>query len=264
MNEIDQILAKQNSARIKVFTLGKFEVWVGDKKLNSKDWGRDRSIQLFQFFLMARHRKALHKDQIVDKLWEDDLDDQGFKVALHGINKALEPDRKSHSETKYFLRVGHTYQLSLDDIWVDAIAFESLIKLGNESLNENPELSTKAFREALALHQGTFLPDRIYEDWSADERERIQLLYLGTTNALAELIINENPSESIQLCQEALLIDVAWEEAYRIQMEAYYIKGNRPMAIKTYQVCEKVLQEELGIKPLPDTKKMYYKIVEAE
>lgn len=264
MDEIDQILAKHDSASIKVFTFGRFEVWVGEKKLNSKDWGRDRSIQLFQFFLLARNRRALHKDQIVDKLWEDDLDDQSFKVALHGINKALEPERKSHSETKYIIRVGHTYQLSMDNIWVDSIAFESLIKVGNKYINENPELSAKAFRKALDLHQGTFLPDRIYEDWSCDERERIQLLYLGTTNELAELIINENPSECIQLCQQALLIDVAWEEAYRIQMQAYFIKGNRPMAIKTYQVCEKVLQEELGIKPLPDTKKLYYKIVEAE
>ncbi|MCP9766397.1 transcriptional regulator [Lacihabitans sp. LS3-19] len=264
MREIDNILAKKTTARVKVYTLGKFEVWVDGQKLSSKDWGRDKSIQLFQFLFLARNRRAMHKDQIVDKLWEDDLDDQGFKVALHGINKALEPSRKSHSETKYVVRVGHTYQLNLEDIWVDAIAFEALVNLGNQNLNENPSLAEKAFRESLAMHEGSFLPDRIYEDWTSDERERIQLLFLSTCNTLAELIINENPNESIQLCQQALLLDVAWEEAYRIQMEAYFIKGNRPMAIKTYQVCEKVLQEELGIKPLPDTKKMYYKIVEAE
>ena len=264
MNEIDLILALRNTARVRVITLGKFEVWVENIKLSSKDWGREKSIQLFQFFLMARNRRALHKDQIMDKLWEDDLDDQGFKVALHGINKALEPERKSHSETKYFLRVGHTYQLSLLDIWVDSIAFEALVKIGNFNLTANPQIAQSAYREALSLHHGEFLPDRIYEDWSSDERERIQLMFLSTTNALAQLIIHENPSESIQLCQQALLIDIAWEEAYRIQMEAYFLKGNRPMAIKTYQVCQQVLQEELGIKPLPDTKKMYTKILDAE
>lgn len=264
MNEIDEILAKKNIARVIVITMGKFEVWLEGKKLNSKDWGRDKSIQLFQFFLMARNRGALHKDQIMDRLWEDDLDDQGFKVALHGINKALEPERKSHSETKYFLRVGHTYQLSLDDIWVDSVAFEALVKIGNQNIITNSKIAKIAYRKALSLHHGEFLPDRIYEDWSSDERERMQLLFLSTTNALAQLIIHENPSESIQLCQQALLIDIAWEEAYRIQMEAYFIKGNRPMALKTYQVCQQVLQEELGIKPLPDTKNMYTIIVDAE
>jgi DNA-binding SARP family transcriptional activator len=43
-------------------------------------------------------------------------------------------------------------------------------------------------------------------------------------------------------------------------MEAYFLKGNRPMAIKTYQQCEKVLKQEFGISPLPETKKLYQKI----
>jgi two-component SAPR family response regulator len=262
--QLESILSKRSISTIQVQTLGKFEVWVDGKKLNSKDWGRDKSIQLFQFFLMARSRKALHKEQIVDKLWEDDLDDQGFKVALHGINKALEPERKSHSETKFFQRIGQTYQLDTEGIWVDSIAFEQLVSLGNKFLVDDPKLAINAYREAVELHKGVFLPERIYEDWSSDERERLQLMFLSTIISMAELLLKENPIESIQLCQQALLVDVAWEEAYRLQMEAYFIKGNRPMAIKTYQVCEKVLQEELGIKPLPETRKIYQKILETE
>ena len=117
--QLDRILAKQTDASLKIFTLGTFEVRKDGERLNTKVFGRDKSVQLFQFFLMARNRKALHKEQIVDRLWEDDIDDQGFKVALHGINKALEPDRKSHGETKYFHRVGQTYQLDYGDIMLD-------------------------------------------------------------------------------------------------------------------------------------------------
>ncbi len=247
-----------------VHTLGSFEVWVEGHKLSSKDWGRDKSVQLFQFFLMARNRKALHKEQIVDKLWEDDLDDQGFKVALHGINKALEPSRKSHADTKYFQRIGQTYQLDTSEIWVDAFVFEELISEANKSWTTDKPLAISLYRQALRLHKGPFLPDRVYEDWSCDERERLQLMYLGAAITLAELLIKENPIETIQLCQQALLVDVVWEDAYRLQMEAYFQKGNRPMAIKTYQVCEKVLYDELGIKPLPETKKMYQQIMETE
>lgn len=35
------------------------------------------------------------------------------------------------------------------------------------------------------------------------------------------------------------------------------------MAIKTYQQCEKVLDEEMGIDPLPETQKLYKKIINA-
>ncbi len=264
-NQIGAILQKYETANVRVKTLGSFQVWVEGHLLASKDWGRDKSIQLFQFLTMASHRKALHKEQIIDKLWEDedgDSGDQSFKVALHGINKALEPSRKSHSEARYISRQGLAYQLNPADIWIDAHAFEALIAIGNQIVTENTALAQVAYREAIALHKGIYLPERVYEDWSCDERERLQVLALGALITLAELILQQNPLESIRLSQEALLIDAAWEEAYRIQMEAYLIKGNRPMAIKTYQQCEKVLMEEMGIKPLPETKKVYLKILD--
>ncbi|MES2798082.1 MAG: bacterial transcriptional activator domain-containing protein [Bacteroidota bacterium] len=264
LDKIEKILAKKQTAIVKVEVFGTFTVWVDNQKLNSKNWGRDKSIQLFQFLAMARSRKAMLKDQIVDKLWENDMDDQGFKVALHGINKALEPDRKSHSDTKFVLRNGHAYQLDLTYLFIDSHAFEELIIIGNQHVNEKSSIAIQCYRQAIALHKGAFLPDRIYEDWSSDERERLQLMFLGASVTLAELLLSENPNESIQLCQEALLADVTWEEAYRIQMLAYLKKGNRPMAIKTYQVCEAVLKAEFGIKPLPETRKIYQTILEID
>jgi DNA-binding SARP family transcriptional activator len=260
-DSIKEIMAKRSNAHVVILTLGNFEVWVGGQKVNPKAWKRDKSVQLLQFMLMARNRKAMHKEQIMDRLWEDEIDDQSFKVALHGINKVLEPTKKSHSEPSHIERIGLTYKLVLDDVWIDAIAFEALISLAHKIIRTESDMAIEALRTAMALHQGPFLPDRIYEDWSADERERLQLIYLNASMSLAELLLKTNPAESIQICQEALLVDVAWEDAYRIQMEAFHAKGNRPMSIKTYQVCEKVLWEEMALKPMPETRKLYEKIM---
>ena len=68
------------------------------------------------------------------------------------------------------------------------------------------------------------------------------------------------PLESIRLAEAALAIDNTWEDAYRIQMRAYLAKGNRPQAIKTYMKCEVILEEEYGIDPLPETKKLLQEI----
>ncbi|MFZ1752016.1 MAG: bacterial transcriptional activator domain-containing protein [Saprospiraceae bacterium] len=260
-SSIDQILNIKHTASIQVFTLGKFEVYIDNEKVSSKAWKRDKSLQLFQFFILTHHRKAMHKEQIVDKLWHDELDDKSFKVALHGINKVLEPHRKSHADSKYLERNGQTYRLLTEDIWVDSIAFEELVSLAHQYFVDQPEKAIAYYRAALNMHYGPFLPDRIYEDWSAEERERLQLIFLGASMSLAELLLESNPMASIQLCQDALLVDMAWEEAYRIQMAAYFAKGNRPMAIKTYQICERVLWDEMALKPLPETKKLYDKII---
>ena len=75
-------------------------------------------------------------------------------------------------------------------------------------------------------------------------------------------MLEENPLESIRLSQKALSIDPTWEDAYRLQMLGYLAKGNRPQAIKAYQNCVNVLDEEFGIDPLPETKKLIREIEE--
>ena len=261
--QIKAILDKSASASIRVQTLGSFQVWRSSEPVSSKAWGRDATIQLFQFLITHRHRHGLHKEQIIDRIWgelDSKAGQQNFKVAHHGMSKVLEPEKKSRAQSSYIIRQGLTYQLQLDDIWIDVEAIDQLVALGNQALSETPKLARQAYREAIALHQGAYLPNRVYEDWSSEERERIQLLALGAFISLSELLIEENPMESIRLCQEALQIDNTWEDAYRIQMEAYLEKGNRPMAIRTYQQCERVLRKEFGIGPLPETRRLYEKI----
>lgn len=265
MDELTKIKAKKEAACLHIQTLGTFKVIREGVELNPKDWGRDKAIQLFQYLVTARHRRGLHKEQIVDRIWEEvdsKAADRNFKVALHGINKALEPNRKSRTEAKYIIRQGVTYQLNLEEVWIDTDALEAYISIGNEHLHDYPKIAIEAYRNAIELHHGIYLPNRLYEDWSSDERERIQVLTLGTIINLSELLVKENPMESIRLCQQALLIDAAWEDAYRIQMEAYLQNGNRPMAIKTFRQCEKVLKEEFGIKPLPETTQVYQQVME--
>ena len=75
-----------------------------------------------------------------------------------------------------------------------------------------------------------------------------------------EILLKENPTESIRLAQNAIAIDPTWEDAYSLQMQAYIAKGNRPQAIKTYQKCVDVLDEEFGIDPLPETRKLLKEI----
>ncbi len=252
-----EINSKRENAALHVQTLGRFEVWREGNAIHAKEWGRDTTLQLFQFLVTARHRRGLHKEQIIDRVWED-LDQktgqQKFKVSLHGANKAIEPNRPSRTEARFIIRQGLTYQLNLNEIWIDVDALEQYIAIGNQALPNDKETAIEAYREAINLFHGVYLPERLYEDWSSEERERIQVLVLGAIITLGELLIKDNPMESIRLAKQALQIDNAWEDAYRIQMSAYFQKGNRPQAIKTYQQCEQVLEKEFGIEPLPETK----------
>jgi len=258
-DKLQELTEFKERSIIRIQTLGQFNLWRDTVKVDPKEWGRDKTAQLIQYLISNRQRHALHKEKIMEDLWEEG-NDRDFKVALHGVNKVLEPDRPSRTEASFVIRQGVSYQLELDKIWIDVEALEQYIIIGNEAYGEYKEVSKSAYKAAILLYQGVYLPNRIFEDWSSEEREKTQVLILGAYVILAEILLNENPLESIRLAQCAIAIDKTWEDAYRLQMQAYVIKGNRPQAIKTYQKCADVLDEEYGIEPLPATKNLLQEI----
>jgi len=260
-DSLQELIAFKDNASIRIQTLGQFIVWRNEEKIDSKEWSRDKTVQLLQYLISNRQRNALHKEKIMDNLW-DDWNDRDFKVAMHGINKTLEPDRASRTEPLYIERQGVSYHLNLEKVWIDVEALEKYIIIGNAFYGTDNHVSKTAYKLAIDLYKGMYLPNRIYEDWSSEEREKTQMLTLGAYITLAEIILEENPTESIRLAQHALSIDATWEDAYRIQMQAYLAKGNRPQAIKTYIKCETILEKEYGIEPLPETKKLLKAIEE--
>jgi len=267
MNQtLHDLIESRESAELCFFTLGTFTAEVKGRNINTKDWGRDKSLQLIQFFITARHRNGLHKEQIIDRLWPEVDMDQGnrdFKIAYHGVNKALEPNRKSREEPQYIIRQGLTYQLNNDRVWIDSEAFDRAVEIANHYKSSDHDLTIEALEYATELYRGSFLPNRIFEDWSSLERERLQLLAINAMISLGELKLSQQPEESIRLAQEALRIDATWEEAYRLQMMAYQNKNNRPQVIKTFNTCKKVLEEEFGIEPLPETISVYENVISA-
>lgn len=251
-------------ATLRIQTLGGFRVWRDNQEIESVVWGREKAVHLFQFFVTMRGQ-YFHKEQIIDQLWPD-LDmkasDRDFKVALHAINKAIEPERKPRSEPQFIQRNDLTYGLNLNDVWIDADMFEKHIIHGNQMLHESPDITVREYQSAVALYAGNYLPERRYEDWTSGERERLQILVLNMMTKLAELLIEKNPLESIRLTQRVLAMDPVWEDAYRAQMKAYLMQGNRPLSIRTYQQCVQRLADEFGVEPLPETQELYQQILE--
>ncbi len=247
-----------------VQTLGGFRVWRHDEEIPTTAWGREKAIHLFQFFITMRHH-YVHKEQIMDRLWPDlDLTkgDRDFKVALNSINKALEPEREPRSEPRFVKRFGLAYGIDFEFVWVDTEVMEQLIAAGNQAmLNQESadavDFAIACYDTALKLYHGDYLPERRYEDWTSAERERLQLLGLNTMTTLAELLLTRTPLESVRLTQRVIAVDPVWEDAYRVLMRAFVAQKNRPMALRSYERCVAVLEEEFGVEPLPETTALY-------
>lgn len=146
-----------------------------------------------------------------------------------------------------------------EQAWVDVDAFETLVTAGNRAASN--QAAIRSYQAAIELCAGDYLPERCYEDWTSAERERLQVLALGTMVTLADLLVETNPLESLRLTRRALATDPVWEDAYRVQMCAYLAQGNRPLALRTYQRCVEVLEREFDVEPLPEIRGLYHHIM---
>ncbi|WP_245640358.1 BTAD domain-containing putative transcriptional regulator [Neobacillus massiliamazoniensis] len=250
---------------IRVQTLGQFKIWLGEKEVGEKEWQREKAKELFQLFITMN--EPISKDEITQILWPNPTRknaDRDFKVALNSLQNVLEPSRKARATPFFIIREGLFYGLNSHAVFdLDTVDFQGLIQDG---LHENDaEKAIPLLEKALSLYQGEYLPERRYDDWCMSKRESMQVLFLRGAEKMAQLMVRtENYDGAINWCEKIVNRDRTWEEAYRLLMYCYYRKNNRPKAIKWYQTCTKVLEEELGVSPLEPTKHMLEMIMESE
>ncbi len=116
---------------------------------------------------------------------------------------------------------------------------------------------------ALSLLDGELLEDLdgvdpAFDSWLAVERERLR----DRARSVAELLLREqsDPETAIPAAQQVLAIDRAHEGAWRALMRAYAQRGERGMAIQTYERCRAVLADLLDATPSPETQKLLVEI----
>lgn len=254
--------------QLKIFTLGKFEVWRGDQVIPTNGWRREKSRQLFQLLVTYRHA-PLDLEQIYEFLWpgeEPAKARRNFKVALNTLYHVLEPERTAGSESAHIFRQGSIYAIRPEaDIWIDAETFASQIDSADAVPDREVETKINILEDALKLEQGEYLPDARYETWAAAEREHLSVLFLRAADQLCHLYLQANkPQNVLDLCQRILLQDNCWERAYRYQMLAYERLGDHGQIARVYQKCVQVLKDELDVTPAPETLTLFRNLTSAE
>ena len=93
---------------------------------------------------------------------------------------------------------------------------------------------------------------------SRAEREhygtRLLNLFLQVTQNLRA---HSEYGQAIAVAQRMLLIDPANEHAHQHLMFCYVASGDRPAALRQYELCERALADELDAEPMPETIALY-------
>lgn len=154
---------------LRVTTLGRFAITRHGEQLAFRVKA-PRKVLLLLKALTVAGRDGIGEAQLADWLWPDSEGDALRRVldtSLHRLRQVL------GVEGAVVRREG---RVSLDPCrcWVDAIAFESLLKPPPGRSGSNPEeAEARRLEQALALHSGPFLPE-VDEPWAYAHRERLR------------------------------------------------------------------------------------------
>lgn len=198
-------------------------------------------------FLLLHPRHTHSREKLATLFWGDVSDQQ----ARHSLRSALANLRKELGG-KLFLTDRETIQINPDvSIWVDALQFEK----DAQAASKGEEI--KDLQDTIALYRGDLLAD-FYDDWILRERDHYRSLYLELLLQMTHRLrsLSEYAS-AIDYAERILESDPANERAHQHLIFCRLANGDRGAALRQYEECRRVLQEELAVEPSPETTALY-------
>ena len=260
----DEIFAPRDG-RLQVFTLGRFGVSAKSGTLPVDRWHRRHSLTLLKI-LVNHCGEAVQREHLIECLWPTADPRRGrerLKVATYFLRKQL---RAAGAAAEIVAVRGAICALKRDAIWIDSKAFEESFNEGRvfDQRGSSRE-ALRCFEQAMSLYKGDYLPDDLYADWCAEERERLREVYLDVLGYLIDGYLDGNDyARAIDICRLGLVREPYRESFHRALMTCYSRLGQRERVVAHYRRCEQVLKAELGIKPAPETERLYRELAAAD
>jgi predicted ATPase/DNA-binding SARP family transcriptional activator len=146
--------------------------------------------------------------------------------------------------------------------WLDMEVFEAALA------KVDPELeSLESLREAVELYRGDFLEGFSvrqagdFEEWTLQERERLrQLAIEGLYRLSVACTARGEYAAGIEYTNRLLTLEPWQEQAHRQLMTLLARNGQHSAALAQYETCRRILAEELGVEPMPETQALYHRL----
>ena len=206
-------------------------------------------------YYLAAQVHPLTRETLLAIFWPD-LErasaQQTLRSLIYGIRKA----------------VGPALVVSDDEVFIQAeVDARSFLEVVDRPIGR-PNTDPDRLAAALELYRGDFLegfslPDSDkFNSWATQQQEQYRRMAVRGYVILAQLAIGRRDFPSAQdALERALLLDPLQEDLQRDLLRLLYEAGDRAGAIRQYDTFRKLLDEELGVPPMPETRALYDSIL---
>src|SRR5437763_2781839 len=271
-----------NTQVLRIFALGQFRIerlqgneWCA---VINRTWHRRRARALLGCLLSSPGRR-LGREQAMEALWPElDMETAANRLngAVHELRQILEPEIARPAASRMLRLERDVLELAhRTHIWVDAEAFESLLKeadllLGKKGIGDATRQSLsidkanqieQLMEVAAALYSGDYLLEELYSEWAAPRREALKRGWTGLLLKLAELReARKAYASAMEPLNRLLATDPTDETAVQRLMILLTQLDRRGEALNTYRLLATRLERNYDSEPLPETRELYEKL----
>jgi predicted ATPase/DNA-binding SARP family transcriptional activator len=248
-------------AHLQFAMLGTFRATLDGAALTAFGYDKVRALLAY---LAVECDRPHHRESLAGLLWPE----QPKQTARLNLSQALSRLRRilddKHADPHFIDVTRQTLQFNPNsDHWLDAVAFTQALdacqKHGHERL-EGCDRCLERLEGAAALYRGGFLegfsiPDSpAFEEWALLHRERLHRLTQETLARLARCYAaSEEYEKALPHAWRQVELDPWREAAQRGLMRLLALSGQRGAALAQYEVCRRLLAEELDVEPAQET-----------
>lgn len=232
---------------LRILTLGSFEVYLGEERLDGK-W-RGKQLSHLMAFLAAQGEKGATEDTIIDAFWPKDAvkGKKNLSSAVSHLRKQL----RGSDGRDYLVRTAAGFALSSElPRWHDTEELEKLCdEVQNRARSGEKVAAISKGGQISRLYRGPFL-EGCYMEWAVFLRDQLEQKVLSSLLTLSQITLeSERFQETMEYTQQVLELDPCLQEAHQLLMKAYLGLGRPEQAVRQFEACQAILRKELGMEP---------------
>ena len=243
---------------LKVYALGQFTVWQGNRRIPDQSWNRRKAGELFRFLLLKQGRAAI-RDEVQENLWPESALDAGIGMlhqATSALRRILEPDIPEKFPSRYLHVEGDRVRLSLPP--GSSVDFEEFETRLPEAIHTKKPAQLE---KALSLYTDDLFPMNRYDDWVQDKRERLIELYERGLLALGQTYFEQGEYyRALDCARRVLKRNNTNQDAAALGMQACVQLQDAPRAVQLFMDIERNLKDTYDLAPGQDLKTLVQQI----
>jgi DNA-binding SARP family transcriptional activator len=208
------------------------------------------------FYHLAAQRTPVPRERLSFLCWPDIPE----AAARRNLTRVLTHLRRALPLPQVLIAHQDVVGLEEGSFWCDALETRRLAEGGP---------AADALQRIVALYRGPFL-DGFYlpgclefERWMSQERAALENTYLEALSGLIEAKTAANDyAVAILYARRYLETNELTEEVHRRLISLYALIGDRTRALRQFEECVSILERELGVDPLPETRGVYQSVLE--